>query len=119
MNKSGLPLEMELVRIFLYLFFAEIVLLRMHRKGEIKRGKERMISLEEFLEVFRQGTKWMKKQIPRELLVLIFEIIDTNKDGFITYLEFVNFIKKHFSNQKTEWDFPEFEKKESIKNSKS
>lgn len=41
-----MALEMELVRIFLYIFFAEITLLKMHKTGKIKRSEERLISLQ-------------------------------------------------------------------------
>lgn len=64
----------------------------------------------------------MKRQIPKDILVQIFEKLDTNKDGFITYLEFINFIKTHFNNKKTqqmiEWSFPELEYQKSEKSQK-
>jgi len=121
-NKSGLALEMELVRIILYVLFAELTLFRMHKAGQIKRSKERLISLEEFIELMTQATKWMKNPIPKGLLEKIFGEIDTDKDGYITYLEFVIFIKRYFSGSRTEssidWSFPDLKTEEPIKNTK-
>lgn len=53
-------MEMEVAGIFLELFFAEIVLMRLHKSKMIKRWKERLISLDEFLLLIKMATAWMK-----------------------------------------------------------
>jgi Ca2+-binding EF-hand superfamily protein len=94
-SKNGYFLDTEMAKIFLELFFAEIILLRQHRLRKIAKWVERFINLEEFLELVRLSTEWMKIKHDKALLELIFKNIDTNHDGLISYKEYIAFIRRY------------------------
>ncbi len=91
---NGYILESEMAKIFLELLFAEIILLRQHRLRAIAKWQERLISLSEFLVLVQLSTRWMKVPHDKALLEEIFIRLDTNKDGYISYKEYIAFIRK-------------------------
>lgn len=93
-----------MARIFLELFFAQIILLRQHRLRAIARWADRLISLQEFLILIELSTKWIKKVHDKALLEVIFANIDTNKDGFISYKEYIAFIRKYLGGHTGNFD---------------
>lgn len=88
-----------MAKIFLELLFAEIILLRQHRLRAIAKWQERLISLSEFLILVELSTRWMKVPHDKALLELIFSRLDTNKDGYISYKEYIAFIRKYLGGR--------------------
>jgi hypothetical protein len=65
---GGYFLETDIARILLELYFAEIILLRLHREKKIARWQERLISLAEFILLIELSTGWLKTKHERNLL---------------------------------------------------
>jgi hypothetical protein len=98
-------LDTDVARILLELYFAELILLRLHRDKKIARWAQRLISLEEFLLLIDRASSWMKIRHEKSLLEAIFKIIDTNADGFISYKEFISFVRKYLGGRVCNEDF--------------
>jgi Ca2+-binding EF-hand superfamily protein len=96
---GGYFLDTDVVRILLELYFAELILLRLHRAKKFARWSEFLLSLEDFLLIVELATGWLKVKHDKGLLGIIFKIIDTNGDGFISYKEFMAFIRKYLGGR--------------------
>jgi len=96
---NGYFLDTDVARILLELYFAELILLRLHRDKKIARWAQRLISLEEFLLLIDLASSWMKIRHEKSLLEAIFKIIDTNADGFISYKEFIAFVRRYLGGR--------------------
>jgi len=115
-GSGGLFMEMEIAGIFLEILFAEIALMRMHKNKQFARWKERLISLDEFLELMNQACFWMRNKPPRDLLLQIFKNLDTDNDGFITYEQWIMFIRNFLSKRRdNSIDWKRFIEKEAPK----
>lgn len=101
-GSGGLFMEMEIAGIFLDIFFAEIALRRMHKTKKILRCKDRLINLGEFLQLVDSACYWMRNRPPKDLLVQIFADLDTDKDGFITYDQYIMLIRNYLSKRREE-----------------
>jgi Ca2+-binding EF-hand superfamily protein len=99
-GSGGLFMEMEIAGIFLEILFAEIALRRMHKDKKFLRWKDRLISLPEFLQLVDSACYWMRNKPPQDLLIEIFGNLDTDKDGFITYEQYIMFIKNFLSKRR-------------------
>jgi hypothetical protein len=99
-SSGGLFMEMEIAGIFLDIFFAEIALRRMHKAKKILRCKDRLINITEFLQLIDSACYWMHNRPPQELLVQIFANLDTDKDGFITYDQYIMLIRNYLSKRR-------------------
>jgi Ca2+-binding EF-hand superfamily protein len=75
----------ELVAILLQVYFVEILIKRRYKNRNAVEWKTRKISLEEFILLMTNGCFFIKLLPQRADLVIIFNIIDTNRDGFITF----------------------------------
>ena len=43
---------------------------------------------------------WMRNKPPQDLLIQIFSNLDTDKDGFITYEQYIMFIRNFLSKRR-------------------
>lgn len=103
---SGVVNEMALAILFMEILFAEIMLTRWHRQKKFKRWMERMISQDEFIQLVNETCFWMDPIPPVSLLIEIFQMLDTDKDGFITYDQYINFVLQMFKlKSKRKWPF--------------
>ena len=94
-----------MARILLEVYFAELILIRLHRAKKFARCDENLIGLEDFLLIIDIATAWLKTKHDKGLLETVFKIIDTNGDGFISYKEFMAFIRKYFGGRISIEDF--------------
>jgi Ca2+-binding EF-hand superfamily protein len=51
------------------------------------------------------ASSWMKIRHDKALLEAIFKIIDTNSDGFISYKEFITFVRRYLGGRLCSEDF--------------
>lgn len=102
---GGYFLDTDVARILLEIWFAELVLLRFHRDKKFTRWDDRLISWAEFVILIEFSTVWMKVKHDHGLLQAIFKIIDTNGDGFISYKEYMAFIRKYLGGRIANDDF--------------
>lgn len=72
----------------------------MHKAKKFVRWQDRLINLEEFLQLVDSACYWMRHKPPRDLLIQIFGNLDTDKDGFITYDQYITFIRNYLSKRR-------------------
>ncbi len=53
------------------------------------------INLQEFTTLVYDACFFVKERPPKEDLKAIFTILDTNRDGYISLTEYMNFIRKY------------------------
>lgn len=85
----------ELLSIILSIYFIEIVLKRRYQEKNNEVWNSRRISLQEFLLLISEESFFIRTKPPKADLILIFETLDTDKDGFITFEQYINFIKQY------------------------
>lgn len=72
----------ELVAIILEIFFIEIIIQRKYKNDT----KGLRFSVQQFVTLIRDNTFFLRFRPENDLLVQIFQLIDTNKDGYITLI---------------------------------
>lgn len=55
-------------------------------------------SLLQFISLIRDNTFFLRFRPEEDLLTKVFQIIDTNRDGYITLLEYMNFIRQYLGS---------------------
>jgi len=70
----------------------ELSLQDMHRDGLILRGSERLINLDEFVKLLNRAYKFLGVAVDTATATAIFREADKDRDGYITYTEYFNFI---------------------------
>lgn len=88
----------QLIAIILSIYFIEIVFHRRYKSTDSEAWKSKKISLEEFVALITEACFFIRFKVPREDLVWIFNELDTDKDGYITFQQYVDFIKKYLGN---------------------
>lgn len=81
----------EIVAIILEMFFVEIVIKRKY-KGETQGVR---ISLQQFIALVFENCFFLRFKPQQELLTQVFQIIDTNRDNYISLTEYMDFIRKY------------------------
>ncbi len=72
-------------------FFIEIVIKRKYK--EDTSGLR--FSLQNFIDIVRDNTFFLRFRPENDLLTKVFQIIDTNRDNWITLIEYMNFIRQY------------------------
>lgn len=85
----------ELVRILLEIYFIEIILKRRYKDVDSNEWKTRKINLAEFIELVLFACSFLKSKPSQQDLTEIFALLDTDKDGYITFAEYADFIRKY------------------------
>ena len=75
------------------IYFTEILLKRQFKDTE--QWKTRKINLKEFIILVLTACRIIRIKPSEEDLTEIFKFIDTDKDGYITFAEYVLFIQKY------------------------
>ena len=65
--------------------FGEIAIQRLHRKKTYHRGSQRMMNLPEFTQTIKYALSFVEFAPQDSDLRIVFEIVDADKDGFISY----------------------------------
>jgi Ca2+-binding EF-hand superfamily protein len=102
----------ELVAILLQVYFVEILIKRRYQTNQTVEWKTRRISREEFILLITEGCFFIRLIPQRADLVIIFNMIDENKDGYISFQEYFNFIRKYLGNG---YELPDVEENKSKK----
>lgn len=88
----------ELVAILLQVYFVEILIKRRYQTNQTVEWKTRRISREEFILLITEGCFFIRLIPQRADLAIIFNMIDENKDGYISFQEYFNFVRKYLGN---------------------
>lgn len=85
----------QLIKILLEIYFGQFILLRKYKDFNAEQWKSRKISLEEFIDLVLFACFFLKYKPSKEDLTEIFITIDTDKDGFIYFAQYLEFIIKY------------------------
>ena len=85
----------ELVKILLQIYLVEISIKRKYTTISPSEWKLKKINVNEFIELIESGCFFLKFKPLRADLTIIFKILDTDKDGFITFSQYFDFIRKY------------------------
>jgi Ca2+-binding EF-hand superfamily protein len=85
----------ELVKILLEVYLVEIILKRRYKDLQSDQWKTRRISLQEFIELVLYACFFLKVKPTKEDLTEIFKILDTDNDGYLTFAQYIDFIRKY------------------------
>lgn len=75
----------ELISLILTIYFTEILFRRKFNSNNSKGWGQHKISLEDFIKIFTEDTFFIRIKPSREDLTYIFNELDADKDGFITF----------------------------------
>lgn len=79
--------------------FGEIAIQRLHRKNTYQRGKERLMNQKEFAFTIEYALKFIAVAPQQQQLQLLFQNIDNNRDGLISYEDYFRFLKEYFGSK--------------------
>jgi Ca2+-binding EF-hand superfamily protein len=79
----------------LEVYFVEILFKRKYSGKESSFWTEKKISIREFIDFMYESCFFVKVRPSKSDLLSIFEILDTDKDGFISFEEYINFIRHY------------------------
>jgi len=99
-NGNGLISYDELANFFFELFCAEVILWRLHKERRFSRWQDRLISQQEFINLFRLAFTVFKYDFSNSDLIALFQYLDTNGDGFISYLEWFRFVRQFLGSRR-------------------
>lgn len=99
-NKS-LSFE-ELVRILLEIYFLDLILNAQYRDSKTFKWSIDKINLQQFQDLISRSTVYMTIKHYAVDIDGIFNALDTNHDGFISFEEYMEFIKKYLGGL-VEW----------------
>lgn len=88
----------ELIALILTIYFTEILFRRKFKSNNSKGWSQHKLSLEDFINIFTESTFFIRIKPSIEDLTYIFNELDTDKDGFITFNQYVNFVRKYLGN---------------------
>lgn len=87
-----------MIEVILTIYFIEIVFHRRYNSKDNEIWKSRKISLDEFISLINDACYFITYKPFRDDLVFIFNQLDTDKDGFITFQQYADFIRKYLGN---------------------
>lgn len=99
-NGTGLISYDELANFFFELFCAEVIIWRLHKDRKFSRWQDRLISQQEFITLFRLAFVSFKYEFSNSDLIALFQFLDTNGDGYISYLEWFRFVRQFLGSRR-------------------
>jgi Ca2+-binding EF-hand superfamily protein len=84
----------EFIAIALEIYFIEILFNRKYQQNP-QLQKNTQISIREFIDLLFDNLFFIKVRPSKQDLLTIFEILDTDKDGFISFQQYINFIREY------------------------
>lgn len=79
----------DLRKIIVFLHVGLINLLRGHKARKFARWADFMLNKAEFIELVMAATEWASVPADPKLLSQIFDRLDTDHDGYITYKQYL------------------------------
>lgn len=95
-NEDGFVNYNELTDFFLELHNGELALQRLHKVNKFSKGDQRILNLPEFEMLMDYGLSFIDIKATKEELSTLFGDIDSNKTGWISYQQFLEFLKDYF-----------------------
>jgi Ca2+-binding EF-hand superfamily protein len=73
--------------------FGEIAIQRLHKRKLYQKGAQRIMSEMEFYETIRFALAFVEFLPSESDLRMVFEAVDSDKDGYISYEDYFRFLK--------------------------
>lgn len=96
----------QLIAIILSIYFVEILFHRKHQSTNSQLWKNGKISLAEFKVIFTTDCYFLGYQVPEADLETIFKKLDTDNDGYITFQQYIDFIRQYLGDNIDFWSKP-------------
>lgn len=80
----------------------EAVLNRLHEQGKFMRHQERLLGNNDFLILLDTAFEYLSSRPRREDLIALFKSLDTDRDGYISYRKYLEFVREHLGSYKQE-----------------
>lgn len=90
----------ELTNFILEMHCGEIALQRLHREKKFAQWQKRILSLNDFILVIRTAFAFLNYEFKTDDLTRLFQFIDTDRDGFISYSEYFGFIRNYLGSKR-------------------
>lgn len=90
----------ELANFILEMHCGEIALQRLHRDKKISGWERRVLSLSDFILVMKFAFAFLNYDFKQDDLTRIFQFIDTDRDGYISYSEYFTFIRNYLGSKR-------------------
>jgi Ca2+-binding EF-hand superfamily protein len=84
----------EFIAIALEIYFIEILFNRKYQQNP-QLQKNTQISIREFINLLFENLFFIKVRPSKQDLLTIFEILDNDKDGFISFQQYIKFIREY------------------------
>jgi len=98
-NNDGLVTYDEMADFFLEMHNGELALQRLHRVHSFVRGSERMMNLKEFIFTLENSLAYIDIVPTKEELTVLFSEVDLDKDGWISYKHYFEFLMAYFGTK--------------------
>lgn len=98
-NSDGFITYDEMADFFLEMHNGELALMRLHRIRKFERGAERIMNLKEFTFTLEDSLGYIEIVPTKEELAVLFSEIDLDKDGWISYTTYFEFLMLYFGSK--------------------
>lgn len=98
-NEDGRITYVELADFFLEAHNGEMSIQRRHKKNYYSRGAERIMNLSEFKATLNEALNYIQVQATDDELNTLFSEIDFEKNGWITYKTYFEFLRYYFGTK--------------------
>lgn len=89
----------ELANFLLEMHSGEMAIQRLHMHNTYARGAERMMDGREFAVTINYALSFFELQADEETLWTLFSDVDRNRDGWISYQEYFEFLRNYFGSE--------------------
>ena len=88
----------EMANFLLEMHCGEMAIQRRHLKSSYSQGAKRMMNVEEFIYTLNDALGFLQTSAIPDQLKVLFSEVDLDKDGFITYKEYFEFLTLYFGS---------------------
>ena len=89
----------EMANFLLEMHCGEMAIQRRHLKEAYKHGAKRIMDLDEFRKTLEDALGYLEAKATSEQLTVLFRDVDLDKDGFLTYKEYFEFLTLYFGSE--------------------
>jgi Ca2+-binding EF-hand superfamily protein len=98
-NSDGFITYDEMADFFLEMHNGELALMRLHRNNTYERGHEQLMNLKEFMLTLENSFAYIEVVPTKQELTVLFSEIDLDKDGWISYKTYFEFLRVYFGSK--------------------
>jgi len=80
--------------------FGELAIQRLHRQKTYAHGDKRIMNLKEFIKTMETSLNTISVEGTEEIYSLLFNEVDLDQDGYISYEDYFVFLKEYFGSKR-------------------